>query len=71
VGFRAGLDDTEKRKFLAILGLELRTLGHPACRQALYRSRLAQDFYLKSDKCFINYHDDTPTRRRVLRDKLR
>jgi hypothetical protein len=27
---RAGLDDVEKRKFLTILGLELRLLGRPA-----------------------------------------
>jgi hypothetical protein len=30
VGFRAGLDDVEKRKFSTLPGLELRPLGHPA-----------------------------------------
>jgi hypothetical protein len=27
---RAGLDDMEKRKFLTLLGLKLRPIGHPA-----------------------------------------
>jgi hypothetical protein len=35
VGPRAGLDDVEKRKFLTLLGLELRPLGRPACSQSL------------------------------------
>jgi hypothetical protein len=39
VGPRAGLDDVEKRKFLALPGLELRPLGHPASSQSLYRLR--------------------------------
>jgi hypothetical protein len=30
VGPRAGLDDSEKRKFLTLPGLELRPLGRPA-----------------------------------------
>jgi hypothetical protein len=30
VDLRAGLDDLEKRKFLALPGLELRRLGRPA-----------------------------------------
>jgi hypothetical protein len=30
VGPRAGLNDVEKRKFLTLLGLELRSLGRPA-----------------------------------------
>jgi hypothetical protein len=30
VGPRAGLDDVEKRKFLTLVGLELRRLGRPA-----------------------------------------
>jgi hypothetical protein len=34
---RAGLDDVEKRKFLTLLGLELRPLGRPARSQSLYR----------------------------------
>jgi hypothetical protein len=38
VDHRAGLDDV-KRKFLTIPGLELRTLGHPARSQSLYRLR--------------------------------
>jgi hypothetical protein len=33
----AGLDDVEKRKFLTLPGLELRTLGRPARSQSLYR----------------------------------
>jgi hypothetical protein len=37
VGPRAGLDDVEKRKFLTLPGLELRTLGRPARSQPLYR----------------------------------
>jgi hypothetical protein len=39
VGPRAGLDDVEKRIFLTLPGLELRTLGRPARRQSLYRLR--------------------------------
>jgi hypothetical protein len=39
VGTRAGLDDAEKRKFLALPGLELRLLGRPARSQSLYRLR--------------------------------
>jgi hypothetical protein len=34
---RASLDDMEKRKFLTLLVLELRPLGHPARSQSLYR----------------------------------
>jgi hypothetical protein len=37
---RAGLEDMEKRKFLTLLGLELRFLGRPARSQSLYRLRL-------------------------------
>jgi hypothetical protein len=37
---RAGLDDVEKRKFLALPGLELRPFGRPARIQSLlYRLR--------------------------------
>jgi hypothetical protein len=36
---RAGLDDLEKRKFLTLPGLELRTLRRPARSQSLYRLR--------------------------------
>jgi hypothetical protein len=32
----AGLDNVEKRKFLALSGLELRPLDHPARSQSLY-----------------------------------
>jgi hypothetical protein len=39
VGPKAGLDDMEERKFLPILGLELRPLGRPARSQSLYRLR--------------------------------
>jgi hypothetical protein len=34
---RVGLDDVEKRKFLTLLGLELRTFRRPARSQSLYR----------------------------------
>jgi hypothetical protein len=37
VGPRAGLDDVEKRKFLALPGLEIEPLGRPAGSQSLYR----------------------------------
>jgi hypothetical protein len=33
---RADLDDVEKRKFLTLLGLELRPLGRPVRSQSLY-----------------------------------
>jgi hypothetical protein len=36
---RVGLNDDEKRKFLAQPGLELRPLGRPARSQSLYRLR--------------------------------
>jgi hypothetical protein len=36
---RAGLKDVEKRKFLTLLGLELRPLGRPARSQSLYLLR--------------------------------
>jgi hypothetical protein len=36
---RTGLDDVEKRKFLTLLGLELRPLGRPARSWSLYRLR--------------------------------
>jgi hypothetical protein len=39
VDLRAGLDDLEKRKFLTLPGLKLRTLGRPANSQSLYRLR--------------------------------
>jgi hypothetical protein len=37
VGPRAGLDFVEKRKFLTLLGLELRIVCRPARSQSLYR----------------------------------
>jgi hypothetical protein len=37
MGPRSGLDDMEKRKFLTVPGLELRSLGRPARSQSLYR----------------------------------
>jgi hypothetical protein len=37
VDLRDDLDDLETRKFLAIPGLELQPLGHPARSQSLYR----------------------------------
>jgi hypothetical protein len=36
VGPRAGLDDMSRYKFLALPGLELRTVGQPACSQSLF-----------------------------------
>jgi hypothetical protein len=36
---RAGLDDVEKRKFLAVPGLELHPLSRPGRSQSLYRLR--------------------------------
>jgi hypothetical protein len=36
---RAGLDEVEKRKFLTLPGLELRSLGRPARSLSLYRLR--------------------------------
>jgi hypothetical protein len=39
VGRRTGLDDVEKRKFLALPLLELRPLGRPSRSQSLYRLR--------------------------------
>jgi hypothetical protein len=37
VGPRAGLDTVVKKKFLTLLGLELRPLGRPARSQSLFR----------------------------------
>jgi hypothetical protein len=39
VGPTAGLNDVEKRKFLTLSGLQLRTLGRPFRSQSLYRLR--------------------------------
>jgi hypothetical protein len=37
VGPRTGLEDMEKRKFLSLMGLELRCLGRPPCSLSLYQ----------------------------------
>jgi hypothetical protein len=37
VGYRAGVDVAEKRKFLTLPGLELRSLSRRARSQSLYR----------------------------------
>jgi hypothetical protein len=34
---RTGLEDVETNKFLPLPGIELRSLGHPASSQSLYR----------------------------------
>jgi hypothetical protein len=44
MGPRAGLDDVEKRKFVTLLGLELRPLCHPAPSQSLYRLRYPDSY---------------------------
>jgi hypothetical protein len=49
MGPRTGLDDVEKRKFLTLPGLELRSLGLPARSQSLYRLRYP-GFRVKRDK---------------------
>jgi hypothetical protein len=46
VGPRTFLDDVEKRKFLALPGLELEPLGHPARSESLL-------LYLGSVKCIL------------------
>jgi hypothetical protein len=46
VGPRAGLDDVEKRKFLTLRGLEIRSLGRPARSQSLYRLRYPDSFIM-------------------------
>jgi hypothetical protein len=44
MGPRAGLEYVEKKKFLTLLGLELRLLGRPARSQSLYRLRYPGSF---------------------------
>jgi hypothetical protein len=58
----AGLDDVEKRKFLTLLGLELRPLGRLASSQSLYRLNYPSPFtWIKIDlksfhgKCEISF----------------
>jgi hypothetical protein len=46
LGPRAGLDDVEKRTFLALPGLEFRPLGRAARSQSLYRLRSPSSFQL-------------------------
>jgi hypothetical protein len=53
VGPRAGLDDVEKRKFLTLLGLELRPLGRPARSQSLYQLHYPSS-HDKSQSCKIS-----------------
>jgi hypothetical protein len=43
VGPRVDLEDVEKRKFLTLPGLELRTLDRPACSHSLYRLCYKED----------------------------
>jgi hypothetical protein len=42
------LDDVEKRKFLTVLGLELRLIGRPAHRQSLYQLHYPGSTYLQA-----------------------
>jgi hypothetical protein len=56
VGPRADLDDVEKRKFLALPGLELRPLCRPACSQLLYRQRYRGS--LRCRNCVFKYLDE-------------
>jgi hypothetical protein len=49
---RAGLDELEKRKFLALLGVELQPLGRPARSQSLYRL-CTKPSDLKGDNCRV------------------
>jgi hypothetical protein len=47
---RSGLDDVKKRKFLTLLGPELRPLGCPARSQSLYRLCYFGSYYLYVQK---------------------
>jgi hypothetical protein len=73
VEHKAGLDDMERRKMLPPPRLELRTLGHPAHNQSLYRlsypgpsifeiynSNLGQESYYPDRSCsgFSSVSDD-------------
>jgi hypothetical protein len=54
---RAGLDGTEKWKFLTLPGLEVRTLCRPARSQSLYRLfSLGWTFLVSYLKCPIQQH---------------
>jgi hypothetical protein len=50
VGPKAGLDNVEKRKFLTLLGLELRPLGHSGRSQSLYRLRYSASLWVPKQK---------------------
>jgi hypothetical protein len=50
---RAGPDDVERRKFLTLPGLELRTLGRPARNQSLYRVRYPDSVILGVQTPFL------------------
>jgi hypothetical protein len=59
---RAGLNNVEKRKFLTLLGLELRPLSRPAHSQSLYRLRYpASDLKMKDVimRCLVRMLRDT------------
>jgi hypothetical protein len=46
--------DVEKRKFLILLGLELRPLGRPARRRSLYRLSYPGSQYASSSNVKLN-----------------
>jgi hypothetical protein len=50
---RAGLEDVEKRKFLTLPGLELRTLVRPSRSQSLYRLRYPGSQEVNSTEVYI------------------
>jgi hypothetical protein len=52
VGPRAGLDDVENLKFLALPGLGLRPLSRPARSQSLYRLSYPCSHSLNASLCF-------------------
>jgi hypothetical protein len=60
---RAGLDDAEKREFLTLPGLELRTLGHPAHSQSLYRPRYPGSLWIQCET--VLQKENTVTRLRI------
>jgi hypothetical protein len=55
VGPRTCLEDMERRKFLPLPGLELRTLGRPASGQSLYRLRYQN---ITKKDCAVNLLKD-------------
>jgi hypothetical protein len=50
----AGLDDVDKRKFLSLPGLELRTLGRSARSQLLYRLRYPGSIAWHRQECLAS-----------------